>query len=177
MSTNLARFFRQRRIDQGLGFGEVARRCGYRNIPKGSNRVQKFENRGEIHAELLENLATALGITNYDIARCIEDDRADWEQWASEPIEPYCVVRLMAAIYSSKSIPAELHSDREAMEQFTSDLARGRFRVCLVLCRRIRVWFARDGSKENETEDTFEESFQPYMRLGGKKFVLGLLDS
>jgi hypothetical protein len=83
----------------------------------------------------------------------------------------------MAALYSSKSIPAELHSDREAMEQFTSDFARGRFRVCLVLCRRIRVWFARDGSKENETEDTFEESFQPYMRLGGKKFVLGLLDS
>ena len=179
MRTNLSRFFRQRRIEQGLRFPQAARRCGYRNITKGCNRIQQFENYGDIHDKLLENLATALDISNDDIRRCIAADKAEWEQWADEPVEPYLVVRLMAAIYSSKSIPAELHSDREAMKRFASDFARGNrhFRVCLVLCRRFRVWFDRDGSKEGETEDIFEQSSLPYMRLAGRKFLLNFLDS
>jgi hypothetical protein len=125
----------------------------------------------------LKKLAIELDISNDDIRRCIAADKAEWEQWADEPIEPYLVVRLMAALYSPKNIPAELHSDRESLERFASDFARGnrRFRVCLVLCRRIRVWFARDGSKEGETEDTFEQSFQPYMKLAGRKFLLDFL--
>ena len=179
MRTNLSRFFRQRRIEQGLRFPEAARRCVYRNIEKGCNRIQQFENYGDIHDELLKKLATALDISNDDIRRCIAADKAEWEQWADEPVEPYLVVRLMAAIYSPKSIPAELHSDREAMERFASDFARRNhhFRVCLILGRRICVWFDRDGSKEGETKDTFEQSFQPYMRLGRRKFLLNFLDS
>jgi len=179
MKTNLSRFFRQRRIEQRLSFGEVARRCGYRNIAKGRNRIDKFETCGEIHAELFENLATALDISNDDIRRQVAADKKEWEQWADEPVEPYLIVRWMAALYSPRSIPAELQSDREAMKRFASDFARDnrRFRVCLVLCRRFRVWFDRDGSKECETEDTFEQSFQPYMRLGGRKFLLKILDS
>lgn len=179
MRTNLSRFFRQRRIEQGLGFAEAARRCGYRNIAKGCNRIQQFENYGDIHDELLEKLATALDISNDDIRRCIAADKAEWEQWADEPVESYLIVRWMAALYSPRSIPAELQSDREAMKRFASDFARDnrRFRVCLVLCRRFRVWFDRDGSKEGETEDTFEQSFQPYMRLAGRKFLLNFLDS
>ena len=63
------------------------------------------------------------------------------------------------------------------MEQFASAFAKERrWRVWLVLSKRTRVWFNEKGEQTGVTEDTFEESFGPYMRLGGKKFMLGLLD-
>ena len=63
------------------------------------------------------------------------------------------------------------------MEQFASAFASERkWRVWLVLSKRTRVWFDETGARTGVTEDTFEESFGPYMQLGGKKFVLGLLN-
>ena len=62
------------------------------------------------------------------------------------------------------------------MEQLASAFARERrWRVWLVLSKRTRVWFDEMGDRTGESEDTFEESFGPYMQLGGKKFLLGLL--
>ena len=43
MSTHLSRYFRQRRESNCIGFGELARRCGYIDISKGANRIQQFE--------------------------------------------------------------------------------------------------------------------------------------
>ena len=175
--SHLSQFFRQRRLDKKLSFGEVARGCGYRNVSKGCNRIQKFEDGCDIDTELFQKLATVLDISDADIARCVAADKADWERWADEPIEPYIVIRLMAAVYSPKSIPLELHTDQEAMKQFASDFAKEkRLRVCLVLSRRLRVWFDRDGGVERTTKDSFDESFAPYMRMGGKKFLLNLSD-
>ncbi len=180
MSTHLSRFFRQRRNEKRLGFGQISRGCGYRNVAKGCNRIQKFEDRGDIDAGLLQKLAVVLGISDADIARFIEADKADWERWADEPTDPFLVVRLIAAFYSPKSIPPDIHSNREAMERFASDFAKEkRVRVCLVLSRRLRVWFDQKGVWQGETEDTFEKSYEPYMRLAGsgRKFLLNLLDS
>ncbi len=83
----------------------------------------------------------------------------------------------MPAVDSTKRIPIELQVSREAMEQFASAFAKERkWRVWLVLSKRTRVWFDEKGARTGVTEDTFERSFGPYMRLGGKEFVLGLLD-
>lgn len=63
------------------------------------------------------------------------------------------------------------------MEQFASTFARDRkWRVWLMLSKRTRVWFNEKGERTGVSEDTFEESFGPYMQMGGRKFVLGLLD-
>jgi hypothetical protein len=175
--SHLSQFFRQCRLGKKLGFGEVARRCGYKNITKGCNRIQKFEDGDEIDTELFRKIAAVLDISDADIARCIEADKADWERWVDAPIEPYLVLRLMAAFYSHTSIPTELHSNREAMEKFASDFSKEkRLRVCLVLSRRLRIWFDRDGGVERTTEDSFEKSHAPYMKLGGKKILLNLTD-
>jgi hypothetical protein len=83
----------------------------------------------------------------------------------------------MPAVYSTKRIPPELQSSQEAMEQFASAFAKERkWRVWLVLSKRTRVWFDEKGERTGVTEDSFIESYGPYMRLGGKKFVLGLLN-
>lgn len=177
MSTHLSRFFRHRREASKLSFGDLAWKLGYVNVTKGANKVIKFERDGSIRPELFRKLAAVLEISNDDIRRCIEEDKADWERWADEPIEPHLVARIMCAVYSTKRIPPELQQSQEAMEQFASAFARERkWRVWLVLSKRIRVWFDENGARSGVTEDTFEESFGPFMRLGGKRFVLGLLD-
>jgi transcriptional regulator with XRE-family HTH domain len=177
MSTHLSRFFRQRRESLKLSFGDVARRLGYKNVAKGANKAIKFERDGRIQPELFRKLAAVLEISTEDIRRCLREDKAGWEAWASEPIEPHLVARIMCAVYSTKRIPPELQESREAMEQFASAFAKERrWRVWLVLSKRTRVWFNEKGDRTGVSEDTFEESYGPYIRLGGKKFLLGLLN-
>jgi len=177
MTTHLSRFFRQRREGLTISYGDVARRLGYVNVTKGANKVIKFERDGNIKPELFHKLAAVLEISDDDIRRCIEADRAAWERWADQPIEPHLAARIMPAVYSTKRIPVELQASREAMEEFASAFARERkWRVWLVLTKRTRVWFDEQGQQVGMTEDTFEENFGPYMQIGGKRFVLGLLD-
>lgn len=162
--SHLSEFFRHRREAERITLGELARRCGYSNLNKGANRIQKFERTGEIEPSLLGKLAAALGITSAEIHRAVAEDRAEWEAWASEPIEPHLIVRLVAAFYSHRPIPLELHGDRTAMEGFAADYAAtNRVRVCLVLSRRLRAWFERDGQCSGVTEDTFGRAYGPVM--------------
>lgn len=162
--SHLSEFFRHRREASGITFSELARRCGYSNLNKGSNRIQKFERTGKIEPALLGKLAAALGITSAEIHQAVAQDRAEWEAWASEPIEPHMIVRLVAAFYSRSPIPLELQGDRAAMEEFAADYAAtNRVRVCLVLSRRLRAWFERDGQCSGVTEDTFGRSYGPAM--------------
>jgi hypothetical protein len=51
------------------------------------------------------------------IRHCPQEDKAEWERWADEPIEPHLGARIMCAVYSTKSIPPELQVSREAMEE------------------------------------------------------------
>jgi transcriptional regulator with XRE-family HTH domain len=177
MSTHLSCFFRQRREARKFSFGDVARRLGYKNVAKGANKVIKFERDGNIRPDLFSKLAAVLEISVEDIRRCIEEDKGEWERWADEPIEPHLVARVMCAVYSTKRIPVELQASRAAMEEFASEFAsERRWRVWLVLSKRTRVWFDEKGARTGVTEDTFEESFGPFMRIGGKKFVLNLLN-
>jgi hypothetical protein len=160
-----------------LSFGDVARLLGYVNVTKGSNKVIKFEQGGNIKPDLFHTLATVLEISDDDIRRSIEADKAEWEEWADEPIEPHLVARIMCAVYSTRRIPAELQASRETMEQFAAAFAKERkWRVWLVLSKRTRIWFDERGERTGVTEDSFTDSYGPYMRLGGKKFLLGLLD-
>jgi transcriptional regulator with XRE-family HTH domain len=108
MSTHLSRFFRQRREARKLSFGDLGRRLGYINVTKGANKVIKFERDGNIQPDLFRKVAAVLEISDDDIRRCVEADRAEWERWADEPIEPHLVARIMCAVYSTKRIPPEL---------------------------------------------------------------------
>jgi transcriptional regulator with XRE-family HTH domain len=176
MSTHLSRFFRHRREARKLSFGDVARLLGYVNVTKGANKVIKFERDGNIGPDLFRKLAAILEISDDEIRHCIEADKAEWERWADEPIEPHVVARIMCAVYSTKSIPPEIQASREAMEQFASEFAKERkWQVWLVLSKRTRVWFNEGGQKTGETEDTFTESFGPYMQLGGENSCSDLL--
>jgi transcriptional regulator with XRE-family HTH domain len=156
MQSKLAEHFRKTRLSKGLRVGHLARLVGYNNVSKGANRINKFEGGGDIQAQLLLKLADVLGIDRQTVDRLIEEDRRqffeEWNAWANEPIHPYVVVRAMAAIYCPHDLPEEIQSVEEA-EAYAAALCRKwHVKCCLVLSRRISVWFAEDGSIYDVTE-------------------------
>jgi hypothetical protein len=128
------------------------------NIAKGSNRILKFERDGNIQPDVFHKLAAALEISADDIRRCVEADKAEWEAWASEPIEPHLVARIMPAVYSTKRIPAELQASC-AIEEFASAFAKE---------RRWRVWLGRSNWGFTPTPESFP---------GGRNCQADLLDN
>ena len=173
MRSRLAHYFQNARSQRGLSRVELARLVGYQNVTKGCNRIQKFEERGEIHADLLRKLAVVLGIDGDTINDLIEQDRREfereWNEWADVPIRPYLIIRLIPAFYKSQRLPDDIESIHEA-EIIAADAARrwGK-KVCLVWTRRCSVWFDSDGNVQSRTETVPGETSIPYMRMKGSQ--------
>jgi hypothetical protein len=172
----LSQHFQARRTNKGLTLGQLAKSVGYRNISKGARRIATFEAGGEIRWDLLLNLARVLGIDQITLERLADADRqqalADWNRWADEPIQPYIVIRLLAAVYSTQTLPPGL--SREQAEAEAAALARRYAKsVCLVWSRRISIWFDHEGNRTGITEAQPGKLNAPWMQVGNKKFLLG----
>ena len=83
------------------------------------------------------------------------------------------VVRLMAAVYVRKDLPAEVTTPKEAEAWARAFARQHRFRVCLVVSRRISVWIDAQGQVEARTEATLGHPNLPFMQLKGRRFLLG----
>jgi hypothetical protein len=176
MDPQLSKHFRQARLAKELRLGKLAGLCGYRNLSKGARRIDDFEHGSSIQRDLLLKLADVLGIERTTVEALVEEDRRcfveEWNAWASEFIQPYLVVRLMAAMYSPIDLPDGIESVEEA-EAFAADFSKtNRLKSCLVLSRRVSVWFAEDGSVSNVTEATPGQPNSPYMRIGNRECVM-----
>ena len=179
MSTHLSRHFRQRRLDLGLRLPDVARRCGYRNLAKGCNRIDRFENTGEVHLQLYPKLVVALGIDGEVCDRLNEQDRQqarrDWLEYLATPIKPHLVFRAIPGVFFGKDIPEDCTTIDE-MEAFVADfIRRSHKETWLVVNRKLTIRFARDGSKISVDEATPDHPNAPYMRLkkGRTPFLFG----
>lgn len=179
MSTHLSRFFRQRRIALGLRLSDAARRCGYKNVSKGSNRIDRFENTGEIHVLLYPKLAAALGIDQETCDRLNAEDakqaRREWLEYINTPVEPTLVFRALPGAYFGRDLP-EGCDTIEQMEAFASDFARrsGKL-VWLIVSRKLTIRFDTDGSKISVEEATPDHPNAPFMCLRGSRrpFLFG----
>ena len=177
MSTNLSRYFEQKRLDRGLKPGQVARLAGCVNVQKNGSRIRTFELSGSIGQELFEKIAAALEIDAGTIEQLVELDRKEfyqaWLEWVNEPIQPYLVMRLMAAIYNSRPVPSEIPTMEQA-ETWASAVAGGiKKRCCLVWSRRISCWFNEEGKLTHRSEAKPGEPNTPWVQLGGQRFVFG----
>jgi len=173
MRSQLADHFRQQREDSGLSLAELSRLAGYQNVTKGCNRIRRFEERGEIHANLLQKLADVLDIDDATIDAFIEQDRRDferqWNEWADQPIRPHLIIRPLAAVYARKELPDGMQTVDEA-ESIAAEFAREHHKkVCLVWTRRLSVWFEEDGNIIGRTEAAPGKSNVPTMRLKGSR--------
>ena len=177
MRSQLADHFRQQRKERGLSLAELARHLGYKNPTKGCNKIQKFEQRGEVHTDFLRKLADSLGIDAATVVSLIEQDRREfckvWNEWADVPISPHLVVRLIPAVYKSEPLPGSVTTLEEA-EAFAAETARQwNRRACLTWSRRLSVWFGSEGNVEGRTGSVLGEANVPTMRLtGGRRSFL-----
>ncbi len=176
-STNLSRHFEQARLSRNLKPSELAHLAGCKNVLKNGNRIRQFEMTGDISQELFDKLAAVLEIDAATIEQLVEQDRREffenWLAWVQEPIQPYLVVRLMAAIYSRLAVPCEITTMTEAEAWASAVAAERKMKACLVWSRRISVWFAEDGAAYSRTESAPGEWNEPWMRAGGTKFLFG----
>lgn len=170
----LERHFEGERIRQEVTLNELARRCGYQNVTKGCNRIRRFEETGKIDEELLLKLAKQLGIEHSTIRELMRQDReefvANWNAWADEPVPMKIVIRWIPAVYSGRSVPAEI-TTQEAAEVFASQQARHwHKKVCLVVSRRLSVWFDEQGQVNcRNTAMPDDDHNQPWMSIGRGK--------
>lgn len=176
--TKLGAFMRAERIRRGWTLGRLARLVGYRNLNKGARRIACLERTGAATPDLLGKVADALHVDRTTVERLAEEDRLErlraWEAWANEPTPMHMVVRLMAAVYARKALPAEVTTQEQA-EAWANTFARShQCRVCLVVSRRLSVWIDARGEVEARTEARPGQPNVPFMQVGGRRFLLGL---
>jgi transcriptional regulator with XRE-family HTH domain len=175
-SSNLGAFISAERKRRRLTLGQLARLVGYRNISKGARRIACLEQTGTATPDLLVNVAEALNLDWAMVERLAEADSQDrfraWEEWASQPVPMCLVVRLMAAVYSRKNLPAWVTTPEQA-EAWACEFARThRLRVCLVVSRRLSVWIDGQGEVEARTEAVPDNTNAPFMQVKGRRFLL-----
>jgi hypothetical protein len=176
MSSRLGDHIRSTRRRLNLSLGQVARLVGYRNLSKGSRRIAAIENSGRGDAVLLGEVLVALGIHPATAADLAEQDRQErrrvWDEWADQPVPMRMIVRIMAAMYSEQALPAGVETPEQA-ETYARNFAKAhRLKVCLALSRRLSVWIDESGEVIARTEAKPDEDNEPWMEIGGKRFLL-----
>lgn len=171
MHRNLRKFVRSERERRRIRIGKLARMIGYKNVSKGSNKIVKFEREGAIDEALFQSISEALELDPVKIQEAIEKDQRDWESWLDEPVPMEIVVRYMPAVYSRKSLPAEIETPEEA-EDYARKYARTKgLRVCLILSRRETLWIDEEGGITLRTTARPGLPNHPYTSVGGRRFV------
>jgi hypothetical protein len=142
---------------------------GYLSISKGANRIQALGSGGKIAPNLLGKLAEVLEIGPDEIHQEAFNDYENWLAWANEPVEPYMVVRLLAAVYQRIELPDDALGPEKA-EAFAANIARERgLKVCLVLSRRVSVCYDVEGREYGRMRATPDLPCEPYAVIGGKR--------
>ncbi len=150
--THLSEHFKKRRLEKGLNEKALAKTVGYRNLFRGMRRIKTFEATGHAHAQLILKMATALDVDSVTVTRLAYEDYKDWFATVNQPVEPYLLRRVLFGGGMIK-VPEHRRS-AQAAQKFGSDFAkRHGIEVCVVLSRRLRVWFNVDGSLKEVIEE------------------------
>ena len=166
---HLGKFFRARRVEKGMSLRELAALAVYQNLNKGTNRIQRFESGGKVTPDLFAKLATILEVSPDEVRRLLAEDHKEWLLWATVPIRPYIVSRLMACVYQRIQLPDDALST-EAAKDHAANLARdSKKMVWLVLSRRISIRFDATGKADIPAEATPEMPCEPFLVIGGKR--------
>ena len=174
-SNYLGDYFNTRRVEKGLSLGQVARLLGYKNVSKGANKVQWFEQEGSIRDDLLLKLMKILDIEPSTVQALTAKDREEhvrqWNDWADEPVPMRIVVRYIPGLYAEVPLPKNIKTEAEA-EAYCRDLAqRGSQKVFLVVSRRLTITINEEGEVTGRLQATPDFDPVPYMQVGRRKFL------
>jgi hypothetical protein len=174
MSTHLSRHFERLRLERALRLGQLAGLMGCSNHSKIGGRIRQFEITGHISQELLKKLMAVLDVEDAVVEQLLAADHREylekWLDWVNSPIQPYLLLRIMAAIYQKEPIPEAL--TQEQAESYTSTFTKkNRKMCCLVWSRRLSVWFDSDGVVYDRTEAVPGVPNTTCSRVGSKSFL------
>lgn len=173
MPTHVSAHFRAERIRQQYPLRTLAEQLGYKNITKGANRIQRFEETGTPRPEdLLDRLAALLNIGDATIRELTRKDYEVWQEWLNEPIPMHMVERIIPAVYRHVPLPEGITDPDEAEEFAKSHAKQHRRKVCLVLSRRLSVWINEEGEVMCRSEAEQGMPNHPTMRIGRHRFTL-----
>ena len=197
-SSHLSRHLAALRQQRGLRPGQLAASLGANKLSKVGSLIRAFELGEPISDHWLERLIAELQPDPEQLRRCLELDqeealeqlereRAAWETWADEPIEPFLTIRYMPAVYGVRVVPPEFCTPRESAEDIAwareraenwaaSELRRFRAKGFLNWSHRERTWFDQYGVNPRREPVTFQNrTTGAWMQLSGsqQRFLLG----
>jgi hypothetical protein len=129
--------------------------AGFRNISRQANKIFRIESGEEYSPEHALRSARALGIDDshfFQMEQCDWNQYVEeWNEWADQPVRPYCVIRWIATVYGERELPESIVTLEEA-EAEVAKIARSlRKFACLVFNRRATSWFNPDGTLDRRT--------------------------
>jgi hypothetical protein len=178
MLNHLGNHFRAKRLERGLSPGDAARQLGYRNVSKGARRLRDLEAGHGAPTDLLARLAALLGIAPETVGELLERDHREsaeaWERWASEPVLPQVVVRLLPGFFGTARLPDGVTTPEQAVDFGQREARRLHKVVFVLLSRRESVTIDESGEVTSRAVAAPGRDIAPVMRLGGKPFRLRL---
>jgi hypothetical protein len=134
-----------------------------------------FEREGVRDTQLLRKVVTALDldpvVVNDLLRRQREEELAEWNAWADEPVAMKLHIRPFGGFWFNQSLPVEIENDELQAIEHARRLTIGReeLRVVLAINRRRSMTFAR-GQLVGTTEAT-PNSVMPHVEIAGKRIV------
>jgi transcriptional regulator with XRE-family HTH domain len=145
MSRRVGEYFKQRRLEKGWTIVQLAEAVGLTSSNKHARRIGAFEQSGRTTPDLLARLMAVLDIDQATLRELAYEDYREWLSDANKPVAPY-VLRRMLWGGGPLNVPEFVQSVSGA-EHYAALLARYfQMDTCLVLSRRIKVWFTKDGA-------------------------------
>ena len=172
------------RIRRGWRFGDLARACGAttaRQTSRIAQRLVLFERESVRDGALLQRVVVALEldsvIVNELLRRQHEEELAEWNAWADEPVPMKVHVRPFAGFWYGQPLPDEIEGDEGRAIEHARRMTVGRedMRVVLALSRRRSITFVR-GEIVATTEAKPNVTLTPHVKIGGKSVVFEAAD-
>ena len=185
MATNyIGELIAAERIRRCWRFGDLARACGAttaRQTSRIAQRLVPFERESVRDRALLQRVVVALDldpeVVNELLRRQHEEELAEWNAWADEPVAMKVHIRPFAGFWYGQPLPDEIEGDELRAIEYARAMTVGRqdMRVVLALSRRRSITFAR-GEMVGTTEAKPNVTVTPHVKIGGKSVVFEAAD-
>ena len=176
VSNHLGEHIKARRLELGLGRGEVARLLGYSNVNKACRRLCDIEDGRRLDKAFLVQLTKLLRIEPQIIQEKIDCDRAEfvaaWNKWADEPVPIQIAVRWIPGFIAGVRVPDDVKTPEQAVAFGQSLAAQKHKKVFVILSRRVTVGIKESGEIDGQFDATPADNPSPFMELSGKKFLI-----
>lgn len=167
------------RVSRSMTFGDLARAVGAvtpKHISRIAQRLVLFEREGVRDRKLLQKVVVALDLDvdllNELLHRQRQEDLAEWNRWADEPMPMELHVRPFGGFWYRHPLPHDVGQDEAGALDYARQMTigRGEMRVALVISRRRTVTFAH-GNITGVIEVVPGRTVVPHMKIGRDRVV------